>query len=154
VSIEEHTTPPGEHPNAAAISGLLAIAEFLAEHPEVPEMRVFVYGRADHGRENPREALTRFAETLDCRVAEEVRGNDVAVAADVNDRARVQLSASMGSLGGRQRTPQYDYTPITEPCSACAGEPVQNGEQCPKCEGAATQLHQPAYTTADFERAA
>jgi hypothetical protein len=162
VSITEHTTPPGEHPNAMAISGLLAIAEYLTEHPETPAMHVFVTGSIGYpfDTENPRERMTQFAESLDCRVTETVSGRRVQIEALVNDRARIELGCDIDALGGRQRTPQYDYEPIVEPCSACGGEPCSepdgdgNRDVCPKCEGAATQLHQPAVTAADFDRAA
>lgn len=162
MSTEDHATPTGEHPNARAISGLLAIAEFLTQHPELPAVKVFVHGRADNflTGENPRETLTAFAEALDCRVSEEVSYSDVILDAQVSDHAHIVLRASLSSLGGRPRPQQYDYEPITEACSACGGEPLtepdENGQRdaCPKCEGAATQIHQPVVTAADFERRA
>lgn len=144
---------PVENPNLLTISGLREIADWLAKHPEIPAMQVLVHGRADMlgSGENPREHLTRFAEATDCRVTEGVSYTDVQLVAQINPRARVTLSASMGSIGGRQRSPEYDYQPITEVCSECGGEPLPTpptwhhsfAPVCQSCKGAAKQLREP-----------
>lgn len=162
-------TPTGEHPNGETIAGLLAIAEWLSERPDLPPMRVLVHGRADFSivggcgeHENPRDQMTRFAESLDCRVVESVEFSDVQITGEIGPRARVQLRTTVASLGGQPRTtPQFDYEPITETCSECDGKPVTRPfwhhpfpPTCPACNGATKQLREPAAAIPESDQRA
>lgn len=157
MSTKDITAPVGvEHPHVDTITSLFAIADWLAANPDTPPMSVFVHGRAEQflsdKPRNPRETMERFAESLDFRVEERTSYSDVLITAHVGPRARVQMSTSIGSLGGQQRKPQFDYEPITEACPACNGEPLPTPAfwhhsyppVCPTCKGSKTRVRQPA----------
>jgi len=100
------------HPNAATITGLREVADWLEAHPELPEpYYAAVSFRSSYVEKNAREELTVLAAALGERASEEARSGEVEIAARF-ENVRVSGAAKVQHLRDTPPEPVVEYEAI------------------------------------------
>lgn len=100
------------HPNAATIQGLREVADWLEQHPKLPEAYyAAVNFRSAYTEKNAREELTALAMALGERAVETEGRGDVEISAAFG-AVRVSGAAKVQHLRDTPPEPVVEYEPI------------------------------------------